>query len=57
MTRETLTALSNDDLKKVYFDALVEANAKGAQLPSKHRPRVEWLLLVTAEVERRRRSN
>jgi hypothetical protein len=53
MTRETLTALTTDDLKRVWFDALKDANAKGVQLPNKRKPRVQWLTLVTAEIERR----
>jgi hypothetical protein len=55
LTRETLQALNMDDLKKVYFDALKDANATGVQLKNKKKPRVEWLNLVAQEVERRRR--
>jgi hypothetical protein len=55
MTRETLTALNKDELKKVFFDAMKDANQPGVQLPNKRKPRVAWLNLVIAEIDRRRR--
>jgi hypothetical protein len=56
LNRETLTALSKDELTRVWFDALKDATATGVQLRNKKRPRVQWLTLVTQELERRKFS-